>query len=104
MISTHNCQRYWKENFKKKAYFFEGNVFYYFCSVPDVLDSQNQNITRAINNYLGAVIIKEDNDIFNIDCYNQVDIKMSIPEISIVMTFPKKMKELFEGLLEYYNN
>lgn len=71
--------------------------------MPDVLDPQNQNIIRTIN-YLGAVIIKEDNDIFYIDCYIQVDIKMSIPEISIVMTFPKKMKELFKGLLEYYNN
>jgi hypothetical protein len=67
-----------REFLDKKAYFIEGNVFYYFCSsVPDVLDPPNQNITRIIN-YLGSVRVKEDNDSFYINCYNQVDIKMSI--------------------------
>ena len=54
-------------------------------------------------NYLGALIIKEDNENFYIDSFNQVDIKMNVPEVLIVMSFPWKMKEFFDGFIELFN-
>ena len=41
---------------------------------------------------------------FYIDTFNKVDIKMNIPEVLIVMSFPMKMKEFFDGLLFFFNN
>lgn len=49
------------------------------------------------------MIIKEDKENFYFDSLNQVDIKMDIPEVLIVMSFPMKMKEFFDGLIEIFN-
>ena len=43
-------------------------------------------------------IIADDNS------FNKVDIKMNIPEVLIIMSFPMKMKEFSDGLLHYFNN
>ncbi len=50
------------------------------------------------------MIIKEDVENFYIDTFNKVDIKKDIPEVLIVMSFPMKMKEFFDGLLFYFNH
>ncbi len=93
-----------KEFYDKKIFFIENGVFYYFCSsIPDNIYPPKDEQKRVLN-YLGAIIIKEDNENFYFDSFNQVDIKMSIPEILIIMNFPMKMKEIFDGLLDYYNN
>ena len=92
------------EFYDKRTYFFDNGVFYYFCSsIPDEIYPINNNIGRVLN-YFGIMIIKEDVENFYIDTFNKVDIKMDIPEVLIVMSFPMKMKELFDGLLYYFNN
>ena len=92
-----------REFYDKKTYFIEDGVFYYFCSsIPDEIYPPKKDLIRVLT-YIGAIIIKEDNENFYIDCFNQVDIKMSIPEVLIVMSFPMKMKEIFDGLLGHYN-
>ena len=58
---------------------------------------------RALN-FFGTMVIKEDIENFYIDTFNKVDIKMNIPEVLIVMSFPLKMKEFFDGLLFFFNN
>ena len=88
----------------KRTYFFDNGVFYYFSSsIPDNIYPSINNIQRVLN-YFGIMIIKEDVENFYIDTFNKVDIKMDIPEVLVVMSFPMKMKELFDGLLSYFNN
>ena len=93
-----------KELIEKRTYFFDNGVFYYFCSsIPDEIYPQKNKIQRAFN-YYGTMVIKEDVENFYIDTFNKIDIKANIPEVLIVMSFPMKMKEFFDGLLSYFNN
>jgi hypothetical protein len=92
------------EFLEKRTYFFDNGVFYYFCSsIPDDIYPKNNDIERALT-YFGVMIIKEDVENFYIDTFNKVDIKMNIPEVLIIMSFPMKMKEFSDGLLHYFNN
>ena len=92
-----------REFYEKRTFFFDNGVFYYFCSsIPDHLYPPKKDLVR-VTNYLGALIIKEDNENFYIDSFNQVDIKMNVPEVLIVMSFPWKMKEFFDGFIELFN-
>ena len=92
-----------RECYDKRTFFFDNGVFYYFSSsIPERLYPPKKELVRATN-YLGALIIKEDNENFFIDSFNQVDIKMNIPEALIVMSFPWKMKEFFDGFLDLFN-
>ena len=92
------------EFLEKRTYFFDNGVFYYFCSsIPDDIYQKNNDIERALN-YFGVMIIKEDVENFYIDTFNKVDIKMNIPEVLIIMSFPMKMKEFSDGLLHFFNN
>ena len=91
------------EFLEKRTYFFDNGVLYYFCSsIPDEIFPK-KDIERALN-YYGIMVIKEDNENFYIDTFNKVDTKMDVPEVLIVMSFPMKMKEFFDGLLYYFNN
>ena len=104
MISSPKLNIEEKEFYDKKTFFIEDGELYYFCSsIPDNI-FPSKNDSKRVLNYLGAIIIKEDNENFYFDSFNQVDIKMSIPEITIVMNFPMKMKEIYDGLLAHYNN
>ena len=92
-----------REFYDKRTYFFDNGIFYYFSSsIPDNLFPPKTEPVRVCN-YLGALIIKEDNENFYIDSFNQVDIKMNIPEVLIVMSFPWKIKEFFDGFIELFN-
>ena len=92
------------EFLEKRTYFFFFFVFYYFCSsIPDDIYQKNNDMERALN-YFGIMVIKEDVENFYIDTFNKVDIKMNIPEVLIIMSFPMKMKEFSDGLLHYFNN
>ena len=92
-----------RELYDKRTFFFDNGVLYYFSSsIPDHFYPPKNEPVRVCN-YLGALIIKEDNENFYIDSFNQVDIKMDIPEVLIVMSFPWKMKEFFDGLIELFN-
>lgn len=77
--------------------------FYSFStSIPDSFYPPKKEPVRVLN-YICAMIIKEDKENFYFDSLNQVDIKMDIPEVLIVMSFPMKMKEFFDGLIEIFN-
>lgn len=104
MVSTEQLTMISEREFiEKKIFFFDNGVFYYFCSsIPDDIYPPKREPVRVLN-YIGAMIIKEDIENFYIDSFNQVDIKMSIPEVLIVMSFPMKMKELQDGLLNLFN-
>ena len=92
------------EFLEKRTYFFDNGVFYYFCSsIPDDIYQKTNDTERALN-YFGIMVIKEDVENFYIDTFNKVDIKMNIPEVLIIMSFPMKMKEFSDGLLHYFNN
>lgn len=92
-----------REFLDKKTFFFDNGVFYSFnTSIPDSLYPPKKEPVRVLN-YICAMIVKEDIENFYFDSYNQVDIKMDIPEVLIVMSFPMKMKEFFDGLIEIFN-
>jgi hypothetical protein len=92
-----------REFYDKRTFFFDNGVFYYFCSsIPDHFYPPKTEPVRVCN-YFGALIIKEDNENFYIDSFNQVDIKMDVPEALIIMSFPWKMKEFFDSLVELFN-
>ena len=104
MVSTYQLTMISEREFyDKKTFFFDNGVFYSFCtSIPDNFYPPKKEPIRVLT-YLGALIIKEDKENFYIDSFNQVDIKMDIPEVLIVMSFPMKMKEFFDGLIETFN-
>ena len=92
-----------REFLDKKTFFFDNGVFYSFStSIPDSFYPPKKEPVRVLN-YICAMIVKEDKENFFFDSLNQVDIKMDIPEVLIVMSFPMKMKEFFDGLIEIFN-
>ena len=92
-----------KELIEKRTYFFDNGVFYYFCSsIPDEIYPEKNKIQRAFN-YFGTMVIKEDIENFYIDTFNKIDTKTKIPEVLIIMSYPMKMKEFFDGILSYFN-
>ena len=91
-----------REFYDKKTFFVDNGVFYYFCSsIPDYIYPPKKEPVRVLN-YLSAMIIKEDTKNFYVDSFSQVDIKMSIPEVFIIMSYPIKMKEFFDGLMDLF--
>lgn len=98
-----------REFIDKRTHFFQDGVFYSFStSVPDDLFpsiklNDKGDVPVRVTDYLGILTIKEDEDNFYIDSINQVDIKMSIQEALLVMSFPFKIKEYLDGLIGYFN-
>ena len=79
------------------------NVFYqYSSSVPDEIYPPAPNPIRC-KDYFGTMMIREDEENYYIDSINQIDIKMSIPQSLIIMSFPMKMKDYFENLTKFFN-
>ncbi len=102
-----------REFIDKRTHFFDSEgVFYSFSSsVPDELyppkkiktEGGGEEFPVRVIDYLGILIIKEDEENFYIDSINQVDIKMCIQEALLVMSFPFKMKEYFDQVIGYFN-
>lgn len=104
MVSTSQLTMISEREFvEKKTFFIDNGVFYYFCSsVPDELYPPQKEPVR-VRVYLGIMIIKEDVENFYFDSFNQVDIKMDLPEVLIVMSYPMKIKELKDGIVNIFN-
>ena len=92
-----------KEFYDKRISFFEGGVGYLFStSVPEINYLSVANLDRAIN-YLCVMIIKEDDDNFYFDCFNQVDINIDIPIEFIESNLFYKVKNFFDKYFEFLN-
>ena len=92
-----------KEFYDKRISFFEGDVGYLFStSVPEINYLSVANLDRAIN-YLCVMIIKEDDDNFYFDCFNQFDINIDIPIEFIESNLFYKVKNFFDKYFEFLN-
>jgi len=93
-----------KEYYNKRLFFYNEDMAYYFTSsIPDNIYPVVDKNFRALN-YLEAFVIKEDNYSFIFDIFQQLDIKMSIPQAILMVNLPEKLKEYFEKLIEYFNS
>ena len=93
-----------KEYYNKRIFFCnEGIVYYFTSSIPDNIYPVVDENFRALN-YLETFVIKEDNDSFYFDIFQQIDIKMSIPRTILIVNLPEKLKEYFDKLIEYFNS
>lgn len=92
-----------REIFDKRVWFLEGGVGYIFTSsIPDDIYPEKDNPVR-IKDYLGVMIIKEDEKFFYFDTFNQIDIKISIPQGVVNQSLPLKVKEFFNKFFGYFN-
>jgi len=88
---------------KRYEYYIGDNQYYNFASsVPDELYPPQSEPVRCTS-YISVFIIKEDENNFIFDSFNQIDIKMNVPQNLITISFPIKMKEFFNKLIEYIN-
>ena len=81
----------------------EGDICYSFSSsVPENLFNENGDPVRG-NVFLEVMVVKEDKENFVIDFYNQVDIKMKIPQEFLDKNLFVKIYEFYEGFLDFLN-
>ena len=92
-----------KEFYDKRYIASEGGVQYLFStSVPDSSYLNAPNIERGTN-YICAMTIKEDEDNFYFDCFNQIDVNVNIPIEFIENNLLRKVKNFFEKYFEFLN-
>ena len=93
-----------KEFYNKRIYFLnEGIIYFFTSSIPDSFFPPKDDNLRGLN-YFEIIIIKEDNNYFLFDIFQQRDIKMSIPQTVLMINLPEKLREYFEKLINFLNN
>ena len=93
-----------KEFYNKRIFFLDGgNIYYFTSSIPDNIYPPKDDNYRGIN-YFEIFVIKEEKDCFLFDIFQQIDIKMSIPQTFLMINLPEKLSEYFEKLIEFFNS
>ena len=91
-----------KEFYNKRIYFLNEGIMYYFTSsIPDSIYPPKDENYRGIN-YFEIIVIKEDNNNFLFDIFQQIDIKMSIPNTILMMNLPEKLNDYFKKLIGFF--
>ena len=92
-----------KEFYDKRYIVSDGGAQYLFStSVPDSSYLNTPNIERGTN-YICAMTIKEDEDNFYFDCFNQIDVNINIPIEFIENNLFRKVKNFFDKYFEFLN-
>ena len=92
-----------KEFYDKRVGFFKDNIYYLFSSsVPDSIYSISGNYDRG-KTYMCIMVIKEDDDNFYIDCFNQIDVNIKIPIEFIEANLLNKVNYFFDKYFEFLN-
>ena len=92
-----------KEFYDKRYIVADGGAQYLFStSVPDSSYLNTPNIERGTN-YICAMTIKEDEDNFYFDCFNQIDVNINIPIEFIENNLFRKVKNFFDKYFEFLN-
>jgi hypothetical protein len=93
-----------KEFYNKRIYFInEGIIYFFSSSIPDDIYPPKDENFRAIN-YFEIYIIKEDNSYYWFDIFQQIDIKMSIPQTFLMLNLPEKLTDYFDKLINFFNS
>lgn len=83
-----------REAYDKRCEFYHDEIYYNFSSsVPEELYPSNPDAVR-VRNYFNFYIIKEDEEKFTFEVYNQVDIKMKVPPSLLKIMFPSRMEDM----------
>jgi virulence-associated protein VapD len=92
-----------KEFYEKRIGIMEDNVYYLFSSsIPDSNYVDHPNFGRA-KNVMSITVIKEDEDNFYFDCFNQIDANIKLPEEFIESNLLNKINNFFNKYFEYLN-
>ena len=92
-----------KEFYDKRVGIFKDNVYYLFSSsIPENIYPKSDKYDRA-KNYMNVMVIKEDDDNFYIDCFNQLDVNINIPIEFIEANLLNKVSTFFDKYFEFLN-
>ena len=92
-----------KEFYDKRVSFSDGgNLYLFSSSVPEINYVNATNLDRGIN-YICALVIKEDEDNFYFDCFNQIDVNINIPVEFIESNLLNKVRTFFDKYFEFLN-
>ena len=92
-----------KEFYDKRVGIYKDNIYYLFSSsIPDSIYPNSGNYDRA-KNYMCIMVIKEDDDNFYIDCFNQIDVNIKIPIEFIEANILNKVNYFFDKYFEFLN-
>jgi hypothetical protein len=92
-----------KEFYDKRIEVINNGVHYlYSSSIPDSNNFISLDYDKAIN-YICLMIVKEDEDNFYFDCYNQVDININLPDKFLETNLPNKIISFFNKYFEFLN-
>ena len=90
-----------KEFYEKRVGIYEDNVYYLFSSsIPDENFPNYSGFDRG-KNYMSIMVIKEDDDNFYFDCFNQIDANISIPQEFIESNLLNKVNTFFDKYFEF---
>ena len=92
-----------KEFYDKRIGFFKNDIYYLFSSsVPDENYPINKNYDRA-KNIMSIMVIKEDDDNFYIDSFNQIDVNINLPIEFIEANLLNKVNTFCDKYFEFLN-
>lgn len=87
---------------KRIGIFKDGKYFLFSSSIPESNNLISVDHDKGIN-YLSVMIVKEDNENFYFDCFNQIDFSTELPENFIETNLPNKTISFFKNYFEYLN-
>ena len=92
-----------KEFYDKRINIIDGGTYYLFStSVPEINYLSVPNLDRGIND-LCVMVVKEDDENFYFDCFNQIDVNINIPIEFIESNLVNKVRNFFDRFFEFLN-
>lgn len=92
-----------KEFYDKRIGILKDNIYYLFSSsIPNINYPVNNNYDRA-KNIMSIMVIKEDDDNFYIDCFNQIDVNINLPIEFIEANLLNKVNTFCDKYFEFLN-
>ena len=87
----------------KRINIIDGGTYYLFStSVPEINYLSVPNLDRGIND-LCVMVVKEDDENFYFDCFNQIDVNINIPIEFIESNLVNKVRNFFDIFFEFLN-
>jgi hypothetical protein len=87
----------------KRVEFTHEEIYYNLStSVDDEIKPPSQYVIR-IKNYINLFIVKEDDEYFLFKGFNQIDMKMNVPDTFFNLILPYKVMTFYKTLLEIMN-
>jgi len=93
-----------KEFYDKRVGFFKDNNYYLFSSaIPDTFNPPNNNNLDRAKNIMSIMVIKEDDENFYFDCFNQIDVNINLPLEFIESNLLNKLNTFLDKYFNFLN-